>query len=1212
MARFLQKHNKVILSLVLIALMISITLTGVSSFKAEADPGFDPEIIISHITDTHYYPLSYMYQNNPNNENNNDLMKSQMVDRNLNAEPTFWANLENIMGLDVKPDYLVVSGDISNDGERRSHIEVANGLRSLQNDMRKNGGKPNFQVFVTFGNHDLYNPETYDRSTGTAVKVSGITRKDASIIYSSLGFPEITNEQATEFYTSDEYLGTYTSNGLGFTNSTIASNISITWNYDRLDGSRTDYVQGDLTYLAKVEGTDATFVGLDISLSNKDEGHVLGATLTPHTKAFLEDNKAEYANAYFVGIAHHSLVEHMDYQEEYITGFVIRDWVNVSDFLADYGMRYAFTGHVHSSDISHHISFNNNQITDIETAANLSYASMVRLATITSGIDAEQRRNENLYVENVMLEEVDVTFAYANGYITEDMIQELGLSEYYDLTAGAEKITDFQGLTKNIFVDGILDMVDKYLNPSILGTLKEMLGGVVDGLFNGVLVPITNQLVDVLIEEINTKVLASYEYQGTDPALENNKIFGFLRDMVDKLLSLELSESVGIIDYVMYIYSGQSEGTEASSLEEIPVEIREATANIRSGEVVKELVEILLDKEEGIYFLLKGLLETSIDISSVNGISPIITLLSTMLEYPKSAPLTADNIVLGDVALKLLDSRLGASFGINLDLGGKTIVGFLDAMLEDYLTESLFIGVGEIASNVVNAYIIDTTFDGSTDKTLIKLNDTDTYTYIEGSRTDMPTIENGKLPAKLVVTFGENPATDKNFSWFTDRRVESGVVQYMEGAFVAENATSVTGETVIYGTTMGLIDLGLWSQLGYLEKARHTVSLTGLKPATEYSYRVGNPTRGYWSEVYTFKTAPGVDNAPFEILLITDPQGYTAAAYERVGKLLTAAESVFDEGYSFIISAGDLVEYSKNTTQYSHYFDVLRPYLANTTQVVAAGNHDSNYFEMEDEFEFFKSSENVYVEPYNYMLMNFNFSLPDQDTLTGAYYSYDYSGVHFTVLNTNDSDETGLGLEQLAWLQEDLAASTKTHKVVIMHKSLYSAGPHATDADIIALRAQLGPVFAQGGVNLVISGHDHTYSETFYIDENGEEVTFANNKTTKIGDKGIMYVNLGTVGNKFYKYQETEGVPIYTGADLHDPYLSNPTFGKLTFDGKDLFYQGYEYDTATDTVSEIKAPFRLSTLDIILISTGSAVGAGGISVGIVFLVKFLKKRKLAA
>lgn len=227
MARFLQKHNKVILSLVLIALMISITLTGVSSFKAEADPGFDPEIIISHITDTHYYPLSYMYQNNPNNENNNDLMKSQMVDRNLNAEPTFWANLENIMGLDVKPDYLVVSGDISNDGERRSHIEVANGLRALQNDMRTIGGKPNFQVFVTFGNHDLYNPETYDRSTGTAVKVSGITRKDASIIYSSLGFPEITNEQATEFYTSDEYLGKYTSNGTGFTNSTIADNIDI-------------------------------------------------------------------------------------------------------------------------------------------------------------------------------------------------------------------------------------------------------------------------------------------------------------------------------------------------------------------------------------------------------------------------------------------------------------------------------------------------------------------------------------------------------------------------------------------------------------------------------------------------------------------------------------------------------------------------------------------------------------------------------------------------------------------------------------------------------------------------------------------------------------------------------------------------------------------------------------------------------------------------
>jgi 3',5'-cyclic AMP phosphodiesterase CpdA len=570
--------------------------------------------------------------------------------------------------------------------------------------------------------------------------------------------------------------------------------------------------------------------------------------------------------------------------------------------------------------------------------------------------------------------------------------------------------------------------------------------------------------------------------------------------------------------------------------------------------------------------------------------------------------------VLGELALKALNS-FGPTIGFELDLGNQTIMGFLDAVLEDYLTDSLYQGVGEIVSNVVEAFYTDSTFDGSTEKTLILLQEGDTYTYTSLGRADVPTIENGKIPAKLTVTFGADTATEKRFSWLTDRRVTAGTIQYMEkslGEFDETKATEVTGETVIYGTTKGLIDVGLYAQLGYTEKARHTVELTGLKAGTEYLYRVGWPERDYWTEAFSFKTAPGSEDAPFEILLISDPQGFTGEAYERVGNLIGAAGSVFDNGYSFIINAGDLVENSRNTTQYGYYLDVLRPYMANTTQVVAAGNHDQYYFEMKDSYLPFVSSGSVYLDSYNYMLMNYNFSLPDQDTLSGAYYSYDYSGVHFTILNTNDSSNEGISAEQLEWIKADLAGTTKKHKVVVMHKSLYSAGPHIKDADIIAMRAQLAPVFEENGVNLVISGHDHTYSETFYIDSEGKEVTFANNKTDKIGNKGILYVNIGTVGNKYYKYQESEDVPVYTGAELHDPYLSNPTFGKLTFDGKDLYYQGFEYDAETDTVIEINPPFRLSTLDIILISVGSAVGAGGIGTGIFFLIKFLKKKKLAA
>ena len=57
--------------------------------------------------------------------------------------------------------------------------------------------------------------------------------------------------------------------------------------------------------------------------------------------------------------------------------------------------------------------------------------------------------------------------------------------------------------------------------------------------------------------------------------------------------------------------------------------------------------------------------------------------------------------------------------------------------------------------------------------------------------------------------------------------------------------------------------------------------------------------------------------------------------------------------------------------------------------------------------------------------------------------------------------------------------------------------------------------------------------------------------------------------------------------------LANPTFGKLYFDGKDLYYQGYEYDLASDTIKELN-PYGLLTNIIVagaVVVTVLAAGA---------------------
>ena len=72
------------------------------------------------------------------------------------------------------------SGDITQDGERQSHIDVANGLRRLQNEIRDIEGMEKFQIFVVFGNHDLYNDAVYNFSDGTKRKTWNVSRKDVA------------------------------------------------------------------------------------------------------------------------------------------------------------------------------------------------------------------------------------------------------------------------------------------------------------------------------------------------------------------------------------------------------------------------------------------------------------------------------------------------------------------------------------------------------------------------------------------------------------------------------------------------------------------------------------------------------------------------------------------------------------------------------------------------------------------------------------------------------------------------------------------------------------------------------------------------------------------------------------------------------------------------------------------------------------------------
>ncbi len=74
--------------------------------------------------------------------------------------------------------------------------------------------------------------------------------------------------------------------------------------------------------------------------------------------------------------------------------------------------------------------------------------------------------------------------------------------------------------------------------------------------------------------------------------------------------------------------------------------------------------------------------------------------------------------------------------------------------------------------------------------------------------------------------------------------------------------------------------------------------------------------------------------------------------------------------------------------------------------------------------------------------------------------------------------KTDLG--QIGWLRESLEKDKSTWKVVFMHHPIYTAiGGHRADTGLLAA---LEPVLVKGGVQLVLSGHNHYYARTKPID----------------------------------------------------------------------------------------------------------------------------------
>jgi hypothetical protein len=110
------------------------------------------------------------------------------------------------------------------------------------------------------------------------------------------------------------------------------------------------------------------------------------------------------------------------------------------------------------------------------------------------------------------------------------------------------------------------------------------------------------------------------------------------------------------------------------------------------------------------------------------------------------------------------------------------------------------------------------------------------------------------------------------------------------------------------------------------------------------------------------------------------------------------------------------------------------------------------------------------------------FELPaETDDTTPLYRSFDYGPVHVVILDSElyENNETSAIDAQRSWLTSDLQASYLPWTVVVIHQPLYSSTKGAASDQIAD---DLGPIFEQNGVDLVLSGHARNY-ERFQLDD---------------------------------------------------------------------------------------------------------------------------------
>jgi len=227
-------------------------------------------------------------------------------------------------------EVLLISGDMTKDGEKQSHIDLVKKLKPLI--------EKGIRIYVIPGNHDVNMPRALGYKANASYKVPNTSPKEFTEIYVDCGYGDAIKRDA---------------NSLSY----VAELNSSTWLL-AIDSNKYD----------EYTATNATS----------------GGRVKPETEKWIVEvmNEAKQNDIQVIGMIHHGIVEHIMMQATFFSEYIVDDWERIAALFADLGLKIMFTGHFHANDITEFSSKQGNKIYDVETGSLAAYPFPYRFAEL--------------------------------------------------------------------------------------------------------------------------------------------------------------------------------------------------------------------------------------------------------------------------------------------------------------------------------------------------------------------------------------------------------------------------------------------------------------------------------------------------------------------------------------------------------------------------------------------------------------------------------------------------------------------------------------------------------------------------------------------------------------------------------------------------------------------------------------------------------------